>query len=171
MRWPLHVALGCALALCACASSRDVIPETHDVREEQTSAGQPPGDGYAYVAKRPYGVVALAEARGMPNEIAARAVDHLADALDACAKDLGKQGKLVEGAIRVVAMFGSDGVVSGLNVKVAPGTAVAANAILCVITPLKLTTLPGLDGDAGTRGVAIEATWGPVLVTNRPDGG
>ena len=148
----------------ACGGTRDIVPETHDVRAGAVThpdgGGSGGGEGYVYIAKRPLGAVALAEARGMSDEIASRAVDHLADALDTCATELGRQGKLVDGAARVVVMIGNDGTVAGLNVKLSPGSAVAANAILCLITPLKLTTFPVVQGDAGARGMAIESTWG-----------
>ena len=145
------------LATASCASNaRDVVPESHDVRVSGNAASST--DGYAYVARRPLGVVALAEARGLPDADARRAIDHLADALDACATDLGRHDKLVDGAVRVVAQIAPDGSVSGLNVKV--GQAATANAILCVIAPLKLTAFPPSEADAGARGLAIEATWG-----------
>jgi hypothetical protein len=141
---------------CGASSARDVVPASHDVRVSGTAASTP--EGYAYVARRPLGVVALAEARGLDDADARRAIDHLADALDACATDLGRRDKLVDGAVRVVAQIAPDGSVSGLNVKV--GQAATANAILCVIAPLKLTAFPALEADAGARGLAIEATWG-----------
>jgi hypothetical protein len=155
--------IACSLVLCAsCGGTRDVIPETRAV---QQTAPAPSGEGYAHVARRPLAVVGLAEARGMSDDVAFRVVDHLADALDSCATDLGRQGKLVDGAARVVAMIGADGAVSGLNVKLAPGAAVAANALLCLVTPLKLTTFDPVastgDGEGKPRGLAIEATWGP----------
>jgi hypothetical protein len=132
------------------------------VQQTAPTAG---GEGYVHVARRPLAIVGLAEARGMSNDVAFRVVDHLADALDSCATDLGRQGKLVDGAARVVAMIGADGAVSGLNVKLAPGAAVEANALLCLVTPLKLTTFDPAasagDGDGKSRGLAIEATWGP----------
>jgi hypothetical protein len=159
----MHLRLGVlASGLALSCATRDSIPETHDVH--QTASPAPSEDAYVHVARRPLAVIGLAEARGMTNDIASRAVDHLADALDSCATDLGRQGKLVDGAARIVAMVGADGAVSGLNVKLAPGSAVAANALLCLVTPLKLTTFdPGAAGDAAQRGFAIEATWGPKV--------
>ena len=150
----------------ACGGTRDVVPETHDVHEVTPAGPADQNASYAYVARRPLGIVGLAEARGIASDLAARAVDHLADALDVCATDLGKQGKLVDGAARVVAMFGADGAVSGLNVKLAPGAAVEANALLCLITPLKLTMFD--VGDGGSRGFAIEAAWGPHVAASGP---
>jgi hypothetical protein len=166
MRWiPLTSSLLFVppLLLSACAGgTRDVAAESHDVRVAQPAPGAPGGGegGYVYVAKRPLGAVALAEARGIPDAMAARVIDHLADVLDACATNLGREGKLVDGAVRVVAQIAPDGSIAGLNVKTAPGAAVAANAILCVIAPLKLTSFPPAESDAGARGLAIEATWG-----------
>ncbi len=150
--------LGLLLPSLACGGTRDAIPETRDVQQLAPAADA--GEDYVHVARRPLGVIGLAEARGLSNDVAARAVDHLADALDSCATELGRQGKLVDGAARIVAMVGSDGAVSGLNVKLAPGAAVAANALLCLVTPLKLTTFDVADAGS-TRGFAIEASWGP----------
>ena len=149
----------CAIALHACAgSSRDVVPETHDVQGATPAPSASP-DGYVYVAKRPRGVVALAEARGMSDEAARQAIDHLADELDACAARLAGQKRLAkDGAGRVVAAIGADGTVQGLNVKAAPGENVAANFVLCVVSPLRMTIFPAAD--AGARGIAVEATWG-----------
>jgi hypothetical protein len=132
-----------------------------DVRGDAAAAidGPRPVEGYEYVARRKLGTVALAEGRGLPKEVAGRAVDALADRLQACAADLAKSGQLVRGATRVVAAIEPDGTVNGLNVKVSQGKAAAANAILCVISPLRALTFPVQDGDAGARGIAIEATW------------
>jgi hypothetical protein len=169
---PGVLAIGLALSSLAATgcASRDAIPETRDVH--QTASPSPSDDAYVHLARRPLAVIGLAEARGMTNDIAGRAVDHLADALDSCATDLGRQGKLVDGTARIVAMIGADGAVSGLNVKLAPGAAVAANALLCLVTPLKLTTFDpadGADGGAGVqRGFAIEASWGPHVAGAAP---
>jgi hypothetical protein len=147
------------LVLASCAGgARDVVPESRDVVKAEPAAAS--GDGYVYVARRSLGVVALAEARGIGEETASRAVDRIADKMDACALDLARQGKLVDGAVRVVAPVGTDGAIGALNVKLAPGNGVAANAILCVIAPLKLLAFPPAEGDAGARGLAIEAEWG-----------
>jgi hypothetical protein len=142
----------------ACGGGRDVVPETHDVRTDQkpNTAAQ---DGYDYVARRPMGTVGLAEARGIPADVAARAVDHVADALDACEHDLRNQNRFVAGAIRIVAIVDDRGAVEGVNVKLSDDKGAAANAILCVVAPVRLLTFPPNDGDAGARGIAIEASW------------
>jgi hypothetical protein len=160
---PATILLVTALASIACASGRDVIPESHDVQGsvEVADAGPHAIGGYAYVARRPLGAVALAEARGLDDAVASGVVDRLADALAACAAGLAPEGKLVNGAARIAAEIGPDGTPSGLALKVAPGGAVAANAILCFITPFKLTTFPLATTNQGPRGIAIEATWGP----------
>ena len=166
--------LGALLGINACAGgARDVVPESHDVRGAQDAAPAPPAaaDTYSYVAKRPHGVVALAEARGVSPEIAARAVDHLADELEACAVRLLKEQKLVEGAGRVVAQIAPDGTVRGLAVKAQSGGGVAANLLTCVVAPLRLTTFPAESGDAGARGLAIETEWGLGRAPRDPDAG
>jgi hypothetical protein len=151
------------LACAACAgSTRDVVPETHDVRVTGGGAGQA-GQTYAHIARRPLGFVALARQTGLGADVGARAVEHLADALDACATNLAAKGKLVEGTIRIDVSVAPDGSAVISHVTVAPGDAVAANALLCVVAPLKLTTFPAATGDAagGARGFAIDASWGP----------
>jgi hypothetical protein len=134
-----------------------VVPETHDVH---VAAGESKGV-YLHVARRPLGFVALARQTGLGDEMATRAAEHLADALDACATNLGAKGKLAEGTIRIEASVATDGSIIPQHVTVAPGDAVAANALLCVIAPLKLTTFPPDPGDAGARSFAIDASWGP----------
>jgi hypothetical protein len=163
----LACALGCALG---CGGGRDFIPETHEVH----GVTRTPHDtgGYEYIAKRPLGVVGLAEARGMDPADVARVVDHLADSLEACSEDLAKNGKLVNGAARIAAEVSSGGTPVGLALKVAPGSAVMANALLCFITPFKLTSFPAVSPETPARGLAIEATWGGSLVgASSIDGG
>ena len=153
-------AVAIAFLVAACGNGRDVVPESHDVRtaSDVTTAKKPSsGDAYEYVARRPLGNVALAEARGLSPELASATIDRLGDTLQSCAADLQKRGKLVSGAVRVVAQIGPDGLITGVNVKVAPGA--TANALICVIAPVKLLTFPPSDGDAGARGMAIEAAW------------
>jgi hypothetical protein len=160
-----RVAVACALFATSCGGgTQDVVPETRDVRagESQGDAGAKQ-DAYAFVARRPMGFVALSREEGLGAEIAAGAVGHLADSLDACAMGLARSGKLVDGAVRVSASIAPDGSVVVTHVTVAPGDAVAANALLCVIAPLKMITFA--PGDAKTaRGIAIDASWGPPAV-------
>jgi hypothetical protein len=148
-----------ALALAACAGqARDVVPETHDTRVSPAPSAAS-SEGYVYVARRSHGLVALAESRGIAEDAARQLVDHLADELDACAARLAREGKLADGgAGRVVATLDADGSVRGVNVKAAPGPGVAANFLMCVVSPLRLASFPAAD--AGARGLAIEATWG-----------
>jgi hypothetical protein len=158
----LAAVAGAATSTCA-GASRDVVPETHEVRVVpgvDAGAAALPVEGYVYVAKRPHGLVALAEARGLPDGAVRAAVDHLADELEGCAKRLLAEGKLAaDGAGRVVAAIAPDGSIAGLNVKAAPGAQTTANLLVCVVSPLKLLTFEPA-GDAGARGMAIEATWG-----------
>jgi hypothetical protein len=147
-------------ASLACASgARDVVPETHDVHVGGGGAGA--SGAYSYVARRPLGFIAVARQDGLGAELGTRAADHLADALDACATDLATKGKLVEGTIRIEASVGRDGSIVVSHMTVAPGDAVAANALLCVVAPMKLTSFPPDPGDAGARAFAFDASWGP----------
>ncbi len=155
-------ALAASLLSTCAGPSRDVVPETREVHVVPTAITHTPApEGYVYVAKRKHGLIALAEARGLSDDVAREAVNHLADELEACTTRLLAEGKLApEGAGRVVAQIGPDGPVTGLNVKAAPGASIAANLLVCVVSPLRLTTFPAAEGDAGQRGIAIEAVWG-----------
>jgi len=146
-----------AAAGCSPSSPRDVVPESRDVRVTP-DAGD--GEAYVHVARRPHGAVALAEARHIEDAEARAIVERLADELERCAVGLEAQHLLVEGAARVVAVAGPDGT-PALNVRLAPGDAVAQNALLCILAPVRATPLP--PPDKGRRpGLAIEATWGPL---------
>ena len=142
-----------------------MVPESHDVRVTDPAAVEAAkkngADGYVYIARRPHGAIALAEARGIGDAMASRAIDRLADSFEGCAADLDKRRQLVDGAMRVVAGIDPGGTLVGLNVKMGSGNAITANALLCVIAPLKLLTFPPAEGDAGARGIAIETTWSP----------
>ncbi len=156
----LIVALTGALTV-ACTGGRDTVEKSTDVRGTAATSSAKNPDAYEYVARRGLGVVALAEARGLPADVATEAVDAIADALQTCAADQARLGKLVQGATRVVAEVNDDGTVGALNVKTSGGGDVAANAILCVIAPLRAHVFPPPRADAGRtpRGIAIEATW------------
>ncbi|WP_394847978.1 hypothetical protein LZC95_11000 [Pendulispora brunnea] len=142
-----------------------MVAESRDVRgvdPANAPAAAPSSNGYEYVARRALTTVGLAEGRGLSREIAQRATDSVADAMQRCGADAAAQGKWVKGAARVVARIAPDGNLSDVQVKVAPGADVAANAILCFIAPIKSLTFPPADADAGTtqRGIAFEAAWG-----------
>jgi hypothetical protein len=123
-------------------------------------AGAPRAENaYDYVAQRRLAVVGLAEARGLSKEIADATVDTIADALDGCAKRLEGEGKLTSGAARVVAIIDKGGAVAGMKPTFSAGGPVEANAILCLVAPMKQLTFAPTSDDA-QRGLAIEATWG-----------
>jgi hypothetical protein len=139
------------------------VPDTREVRGAVGDGGAEPADAYVYVARRPRGVVALAEARQISDDDARKIVDRIADDLDRCAADLAAQGRLVPGAARVVAVAGPDGT-PALNVRLAPGDAVAQNALVCLLAPLRAHPLPLEAAEAGASrppGLAIEVTWAP----------
>ena len=154
-----------ALLLASCAGAggegHDVVPPSHDVQVRGDDGHDPSAQGYDYVAKRPLAVVALAEARGLDPTVAHAAVDRLADSLDTCATDQGRQGRLVDGAARIAVQIDEMGNIAGSTVKIDPGPGVAENAALCFVAPVKMLTFPPADG--GARGFAVEAIWGRVI--------
>ncbi len=157
-------ALAFALA-CSPSSPRDVVPESHEVHGvPMPDAGGAPDD-YAYVARRPHVVLGLAESRNLTEGDARDIVERLAQDFESCATSLQSQGTLVEGAARIVAVAGSKGTVDGLNVRLAPGGAVAQNALLCLIAPLRAMPFPR-GTSKGAPALAIEATWGPAQASS-----
>jgi hypothetical protein len=138
------------------------VPESRDVRGTTPDAAAPPStDGYAYVARRPHGAVGLVGAHFMTAPEAQRVVDRIADELETCARRLEQRGDLVEGALALVAITGSRGTAEVTDVRFAPGGPVAANALECIVAPLRASPLPKAT-NAGVPAVAIEATWGPI---------
>ncbi len=148
---PLVVAL-----TTACGGGRDVIPESHDVTATDTR----PATGYEYVAKRPLGVVAVAESRGLAPDVVRGVADRLADSLDVCATRLAGEGRLVPAAARVAAHIDRSGAPTGVALTLTPGAGPTANALLCFVSPFKLLHFPAADVDPSERGIALEASWG-----------
>jgi hypothetical protein len=146
---------------CAGGGGRDTVPESHDVRVIDGGTTAEGAQGYEYVARRPLALVALAEARGIPPDVARQAIDRLADALDTCATDPGRRGAHIEGAARVVAPIEDSGAVGIPSVRIDPGVGVAESAVICLVAPVRLLTFP--PSDAGARGIAIEALWGRIV--------
>lgn len=168
-----------ALLGCSPGNSRDVVPESRDVRlgpgaaaDGGTPRGQDPGAGYAYVAKRPHAAVGLVGARDLSDEDARRVVDRLADDLESCAARVERRGELAEGAMQLVAIAGPKGNAEVTDMRLAPGGPVAANALECVVAPMRASTLVGSGSmrDGGLPTVAIEATWGPTGARPRDAG-
>jgi len=152
-----------ALASVSCAGrasdgdgGRGFVVASRDMRV----AASADAEGYEYVARRPFGVVALAESRGIDAPTAHAAIDRLADALDTCASDDARRHPPVRGAARIVAAIGANGAPLQASLRVDPGAGVAESAVLCLLAPLKMLTFP--PSDAGARGLAIEALWGPA---------
>src|SRR5262249_11265894 len=116
-----------ALSACAGANAREESAEKlgpGDIVVRDAAAPSTSENTYEYTTERPFAIVGLAEARGMPKEIARAAVDRIADTLDVCATEQARAGKLVDGASRVVAIVGKDGAVAGVNVTFSGGGAV-----------------------------------------------
>ena len=155
-----------AIGACSPSGPRDVAGESRDVRVDPREAGAPAAETYVYIARRPHGVIALAEARNMSDEEAHEIVERLASELEACATRLEAERTLVEGAARIVAVAQPSGP-PGLNVRIAPGGAVAQNALMCLIAPVRAIAFPPATA-AGPPGMAIEATWGPRTASRAP---
>jgi hypothetical protein len=158
------------LGILSCAGAggdaRDVVPESHDVVVD-AGAHSRGAEAYEYVARRPFAVVALAEARGIAPDVARGAVEHLANAVDACVTEEGRTGALPEGAARVIAQVDANGNVAGVSLRVDPSAGRARDAVLCLVAPTKLLTFP--PADSGVRGIAVEALWGRAFPA--PDAG
>lgn len=154
------IVLVLVLPLVACAPSgpKDVTEQRHDVVTNQ----QEPG--YEYVVKIPHGVVAVAESRGLGKDDVKAAVGHVAKSFDACLTELEKKAPLKQGAVRVVVPIDDGGLVTTEPlVKVSDDTPeTKVTALLCLVAPAKRMSFPApgaASADAGTRGMAIEATW------------
>jgi hypothetical protein len=159
------------LALVACGAGGDtdhpLAPDgAGDIRVYDAGAQRAPGS-YDYVAQRPLAIVGLAEGRGLSKDVADATVDTIADALDGCAKRLEGEGKLASGAARVVAIIDKGGMIAGMKPTFSAGGAVEANAILCLVAPMKQLTFAPTSDDA-QRGIAIEATWGADVPKGAP---
>jgi hypothetical protein len=160
------------ILLAACSPSRDVVPETRDVHVVKgDDAGAPPtNDAYRYVARRAHGAIGLSGITGdIAQDDAQRWVDHLANEMEACAERLEKEGSLVSGATRMVVAQGPNG--NGLpgDTELQAGPGVAANALLCLVAPVRAAPFPGRAGPGGAvPAMLVEATWQPVRRGNVP---
>jgi hypothetical protein len=151
------------LAAAACAghdAERDAVGPSQDV---VVSAPARSSEGYEYVARRPFAVVALAEARGIDRDAARAAVEHLADALDVCTTEAARTSSLPSGAARVIAQINAAGTVETTQLRVDPAARGASSAFLCLVRPVR--QLAFAPSDAGARGLAIEALWGQPTST------
>jgi hypothetical protein len=154
------VAIATATA-CGCGPRRDTVEKTTDVHVT------PQPEGYVHIARRAHGTVALAEARALPEADAIRWVERWADLLDDCAARLERENKLEQGAARVVVVLDPAGQIAGTNVKTSEGAAAVVTTLQCLMVPIKSTPFPPGTSDAGSRGIAIEASWnrGPTTLT------
>jgi hypothetical protein len=150
-------------SLAGCPAPRDVVPDTRDqlVTRGADGGGGASTGAYAWVAKRAHGAIGVAGARNVDEETARAIVERLADDLEACARRLETQGSLVDGAARYVAAGGPRGAGEIGDMQLAPGSPVAANALLCLVAPVRAATFPAAS-DGGVPALLLEATWGPV---------
>jgi len=147
-----------------------VIVESQDVHDVHATGER--GDkalaGYEYVAKRPLGVVAVAESRGLSRDVVRGVANRLANSLDVCATRLAADGRLVPAAARVAAHIDRDGSLVNLALTLTPGAGPTANALLCFVSPFKLVRFPAADVDPEGRGIALEASWGVAAIASAP---
>ncbi|MFO0677342.1 MAG: hypothetical protein U0169_12475 [Polyangiaceae bacterium] len=152
------------------------LPETDGPLPRSPVGGAPEtkGDGYEHVARRPLVTVGLAESRGLDRTAATALVERLADVADTCLTNLGAEGHLGDGALRIVVEWNEDGSLAGADRKFSPGGGSLATGLLCLVHPVQSIVLaPRAKGDGGVssrrRGVAIEATWGrPSMAPGSP---
>jgi hypothetical protein len=163
----LVILLAALVAACS-PSPRDVVPKSRDVRVQPGGDAGVNPEAYVYVARRTHGIVALAEARHMTDAEARAIVDRVANDMQECAQRLEAQGTLVEGAARIVAVASPNGTPL-LNVRLAPGDAVAQNALLCLIAPVRAISFPRNASPNAPPGLAIEATWGPNRIPSNTE--
>lgn len=161
---------GAAADACAPSQPRDYVPETHDVRSNDVDAAPPPRPGaYAYVARRPLGAIGLAGVRNMSDADARRFVDVAADEMERCAEGQRADGTLVDGAARLVVGGTPQGHAQIGQMEIAPGGAVAANALLCLVAPIKTLPFPPAAPEK-TPAILLEVTWGPAGATSMDAG-
>jgi hypothetical protein len=136
------------------------LPENAgDIHVTDAHADPNGGGGYEYVTERPLAIIALAEARNIPKDVARAAVDKLADRLDICVTEHGNGGVAPGGAVRVVAIIAKDGSVRIGPVRFDADDGGASTAAVCLIAPMTELVFPA-TADGAQRGLAIEAMWG-----------
>lgn len=147
------------VAACAHTSPRDSVTDSRDVTVASSDRAPPPRtDGYVYVARRSHGAVGLVGSHFMTEQDAQRIVERIADDLELCARRLDEQKLLVPGALQLVAMTGTRGNAEITDMRVAPGGAVAAGALECVLAPLRASAFPVVT-PAGTPALAVDVMW------------
>ena len=145
--------------LLACSPTRDVVPETHDVRGADAGPSPSAGD-YVYVATHPHATIGVVAVREMTAEDAKRIAEKLASDLEACALSLEPSGRLAVGAAKYTVGASQKGTGEIGEIRLAPGNDVAANALLCIAAPVRTTSFP--QGSS----MLLEATWNPVRSGN-----
>ncbi len=165
---PARVLAGAVLLSGCAAGPADLAPASRDLRGQSAvdllaDGGAAPNrtpEGYVYVTRRLHVSMGLAEARGLGPTDTTRLVEFLASEFEGCAKALEEAGKLSSGAARLVVLLDASGRITGLDVKVAPGGQVAADALQCLAAPARAFPYP--RGEGSRRGFALEASWEPA---------
>jgi len=159
---------------CSPTGPRDVVPESHDVRDgresdaplvaQQGHVASPPHDSYAYVARRPHAVIGLIGAKNMSLADATRIANLVADELESCAAKKERDGALAVGAASLVLVATARGAMVS-DLRLAPGGPVAANALECLIAPARTMHLQPRtpSTDTAITALAMDATWNPIV--------
>lgn len=151
------VLLAFVLFACAPSGPKDVTEQHRDI------VTQAP-EGYEYAAKTTHGMIALAESRGVSKEEAKKQMDRLAEGFEKCLATLDKKAPLKPGAVRIIVPIDDGGLPGDVQVsKISDSTPeTRVTTLVCLIGPAKMTVFPPpgpTSPEAGTRGMAIEATW------------
>lgn len=144
-----------------CGARRDYVPESAETVGGNTTAdaSTPSPESYLYVAKGKLATVGLADARGVPKEEAIKATETIARSLDACVASLDREGALVNGAARVIALVGDKGDIAQVAPRASDEAGIARVVVLCIAAPMKALTFSPSPPSSVRRGIAIEATW------------
>jgi hypothetical protein len=162
----LGLVLGPAIGLGACRSPGPT--DTAEFPRGRLGVDRHPGDGgavgtaddpYVHLARRGLVTLGLAEARRIDTLEARAWVDALADKFQDCADRLAKEGRLSEGAMRLVMVFDGAGTPRGDTIRHSPGAATLATGLLCLVGPARTITISPAK-DVEQRGFAVEAHWG-----------
>ncbi len=157
------------LAFAGCTGGpKDALdPTHHDVRTDDAGASN---DGYAYIARRAFVALALAEARNIPDDEAKRILDRAADSAQGCFQKYAREGTLTQGAVRVIVPVDDGGIVGQPLIKFSASQGAAVQGMLCVVASLRMAGFSPTAPGGPQRALAIEAAWGTDLSAQQSGG-
>jgi len=142
-----------------CGARRDYVPESTETVGHPSGDAGAPIETYIHVARGQLVAVGLADARGVSKEEAIGATNALARSLDSCVASLDREGALVSGAARVIALVGEKGEVIQIAPRASDEAGIARVVVLCIAAPMKALSFSPAPPSSVRRGIAIEATW------------